>query len=202
MIEVFNCEQNSPEWDELRRGIVTASQFSTVMAKGRGNTPSVTRRKYMLTLAGDRLGGKAADSYTNSHMERGHTLEEEACKTYAFMCDVEPTPVGFVRNGNVGASPDRFLNENGLLEIKTKLPALQLECLLADKIPAEHIKQCQGQLWVTQREYLDFVSYWPGLPIFIKRMQRDERLIAEIKINVDQFNVELDTLVNEIRGMT
>ncbi len=201
MIEVFNCEQNSPEWDELRRGIVTASQFSTVMAKGRGNTPSITRRKYMLTLAADRLGGKAADSYSNSHMERGHLLEDEACKAYAFMRDVDPTPVGFVRNGDVGASPDRFLNENGLLEIKTKLPALQLECLLADKVPAEHITQCQGQLWVTQREYLDFVSYWPGLPIFIKRLERDERKIAEIKIATEQFNNELQQLVHQIGSM-
>ncbi|KKK76139.1 hypothetical protein LCGC14_2866680 [marine sediment metagenome] len=200
-IEIFDCEQNSPEWDELRRGCITASQFSAVMSKGRGSAPSKTRRKYMLRLAADRLGATPADNFSNSHMERGHLLEEEARNLYAFVKDVEPVLVGFVKNGEIGASPDAFLDSNGLLEIKTRLPELQLECLEADKVPAENITQCMGQLWVTQREYLDYVSFWPGLPIFIKRLERDEAKIAEIKISVEEFSDELNELVKRFRSM-
>ncbi len=198
-VQIFDCEQNSPEWDALRHGCITASRFKDVMSKGRGSAPSKTRRTYMLSLAAERLGGASADHYTNSHMERGHLLEPEARKMYAFIKDVDPKLVGFVKNGEIGASPDALIGSDGLLEIKTKLPHLQLDCLLANKVPAEHIKQCQGQLWITQREWLDFVSYWPGLDIFIKRMHRDERLIAEIKIAVEQFDAELNKLVEQLR---
>lgn len=200
-IEIFDCPQNSTEWDELRRGCITASMFSTVMAKGRGNAPSKTRRKYMLQLAAARLGATPPETYTNAHMQRGHTLEPEARELYSFLREVEPKLIGFVKNNGIGASPDAFLNDDGLLEIKTRLPELQIECLEADKVPSTNILQCQGQLWVTRREYLDYVSYWPGLPIFIKRLERDERAIAEIKIAVEDFSDEMNQLVEKIGSM-
>lgn len=53
--EIFICEQGSADWYEARRGIPTASMFSTVMASGRGGGESKTRRKYLLQLAGEIL---------------------------------------------------------------------------------------------------------------------------------------------------
>ena len=85
----------------------------------------------------------------------------------------------------------------GLLEIKTKLPHLHLEVLEQDRLPPEHVAQVQGQLWVSGRDYWDFVSYWPKLPLFVKRVERDEAYIAGLAQAVADFNGELDAIVRK-----
>lgn len=195
MIQIFDCEQGSPEWYAARLGIPTASEFSTVMAKGEGKT----RRKYMMTLIGERLTGEIADSYSNGHMERGKIMEAEARDLYAFHTDLEPTRVGFIRNGDKGCSPDSLVTTNGMSEIKTKLPHLQLEVVLADRLPPEHVGQCQGALWVAEREWIDFVSYWPKLPLFVKRVYRDEDYIKRLASEVAAFNDEMLALIERIQ---
>lgn len=197
IVQIHNVEQGSPEWLKVRAGIPTASEFATVMMKGRGGAPSKERRKYLLALAGERITGELAPSFTNGHMERGKAMEDEARKLYAFHTDNNPERVGFVTNSQwrAGASPDSFIGGDGAVEIKTKLPHLQLACLEDDEVPEEHMGQCLGVLAITGRQWIDFVSYWPGLPIFVKRVQRDEARIAEMKIAVRDFNEELDALV-------
>lgn len=197
-LQIFNCEQGTAEWLLARAGIPTASEFDTVMAKGRGGGESKTRRTYMLKLIGERLTGEPAYSYTNDHMERGKVMEAEARDLYAMVADVEPVQVGFIRRGDAGASPDSLIGDNGMLEIKTKLAHLQLDVLLGDELPSEHKAQCQGQLWIAEREWVDFVSYWPGLPLFRKRVFRDEAYIARIKVEVDEFNNEMLELIERI----
>lgn len=197
-LQIFDCEQGSPEWKLCRAGIPTASEFSTVMASGKGGGPSVTRRKYMLTLLGQRITGEVLEGFTNDHMERGKVMEAEARDLYSMVTEFEPKQVGFMRRFGAGASPDSLIGEDGLLEIKTKLPHLQLECLLGDKLPAEHIAQCQGQLWISGRQWLDFASYWPGLPLFVKRVERDESMIARIKVEVGMFLEEMAVIEAQI----
>lgn len=198
-MQIFNCEQGSAEWFACRAGIPTASQFATIMAKGRGGGESKTRRTYMLKLAGEILTGEPMDNFSNHHMERGHEMEPEARNYYAFMQDAEPELVGFIRNGDCGASPDSLIGTNGLLEIKTKLPHLLLDVLLTDEFPPEHKAQGQGQLWVAEREWLDLVCYWPKMPKFIKRAYRDEQYIKELASAVDQFNSELHEIVERFK---
>lgn len=194
---ILDCIQNSPEWFEARRGIPTASEFSTIIAKGRSkNEPSVTRRKYLLTLAGQILTGEVVKAWEgNEHTERGHALEDEARQLYAFQCDADPQLVGFMRRGRVGASPDSIVGDNGLVEIKTKMPHIQLEVLEQDRLPPEHVTQIQGQLLVSGRDFCDFVSYWPKLPLFVKRVERDEIYIAILNQAIADFIGELDAIV-------
>lgn len=200
-LEIFTCDQNSDDWYAARCGIVTASEFHTVLAKGRGGGESVTRRKYMLTLAGERIGGPSPfDRYSNSAMQRGHEYEQEARDSYQLITDHEVEQVGFMRRGDVGYSPDGIIGDDGLLEIKTKAYPLHLDCLLKDEVPEEHMAQIQGGLWVSGRLWLDFVSYSPGLPIFIKRVTRDEAYIARLSAEVAAFNSELLALVERINS--
>lgn len=202
MMEVFTCEQGTDEWLRCRLGIPTASMFATVMAKGRGGKgESKTRRDYMLKLLGERLTGDLMESYSNAHMERGKEMEAEARAAYEFQQDVECVQVGFVRNGDKGASPDSLVGGAGTLEIKTKLPHLHLDALLRNEMPVEHRAQVQGQLWICEREFCDFVSYWPKLPIFITRVYRDDEYINEtLAPAVAQFCDELDTLTDQLKA--
>lgn len=190
-LTIYDCEQNSPEWVEARRGIPTASNFHKILAKGEGKT----RRRYLLDLASEILTGEVAESYSNEHMERGHAMEEEARSLYAFQREIDPVRVGFMRRGRAGASPDSLIETRGLLEVKTKLGALHLEVLELDRLPPEHVPQVQGQLWISGRDFCDFVSYWPRLPLFVKRVERDEKYIASLAQAVADFNGELDALV-------
>jgi hypothetical protein len=198
---VHTCEQGSEEWYAARAGLPTASEFATIMASGRDGGESKTRRTYLLKLAGEILTGDPMNSYSNGHMERGKAMEGEARDLYSFMADVDPTQVGFIVNGQKGCSPDSLIEANGMVEIKTKLPHLQIDVLLRGEMPPEHRAQCQGQLWVAEREWVDFVSYWPRLPLFVKRVHRDEEYIQTIASAVDAFNAELTELVETIRAM-
>lgn len=188
---IYDCEQGSREWLMARLGVPSASRFSDVLAKGQG----ITRKKYLLTLAGEAITGELSEGYTNKHMERGNAMEDEARQAYAFARDVDPTSIGFMRRGRIGASPDSLVGEDGLLEIKTKLPALQLEVLERTTLPPEHKAQVQGQLLVSGRDYVDFVSYWPKLPIFIVRVERDEEYIKTLDQALADFIGELDTYI-------
>lgn len=200
MIEIVDCLQGTPEWFAARAGIPTASEFMTVMARGKDGGVSLTRSSYMRKLAGEVLTGEPApEGYTNGHMERGKMMEDEARKFYAFMADAEPIRIGFIRNGRKGSSPDSLVGDKGGLEIKTAIPAVQIERLQRNALPSEHKAQVQGNLWVSEREWWDFMSYCPKLPPLVKRVYRDETYIATLSAAVDAFNEELDAVVESIR---
>lgn len=194
MMQVFDFDQGSDDWRAARLGIPTASRFSDILAKGEGKT----RRKYLYELAGERITGEPAESFNNAHMERGKAMEDEARDLYAMMKDVEPQRVGFIRNGDKGASPDSLIGDTRGLEIKTALPHIQIERLLAGKLPPEHKAQVQGSLWVAEREWWDFMSYWPKMRPLIVRVHRDEDYIRDLSAAVTQFNEELAELVERL----
>lgn len=197
MMQVFNdIEQGSPEWFAARAGIPTASRFSTVMAKGEGKT----RSEYIRTLAGEVITGEIEEGFSSPHMERGKLMEDEARETYAFINSVEPYQVGFIRNGDKGASPDSLIGNNGGLEIKTALPRIQIDRLERNRLPPEHKAQVQGNLWIAEREWWDFVSYWPRLPMLIVRVYRDEEYIKTMSDEIDRFNDEKAALIERIRA--
>lgn len=200
MLEIIACEQGSEEWFAARLGIPTASMFSTVMASGKtAGSPSVTRAKYMRELVGERITGAANEGYNNGHMERGKAMEAEARSLYAFIHDAPLEQVGFIRNGDKGCSPDSLSGAKGMAEVKTALPHILIETLIADRAPPEHKAQCQGNLWVAEREWIDLIVYWPKMPLFVKRLYRDEAYIADMAKAVRQFNEELAELEAKVR---
>lgn len=194
-IEILDCEQGSPEWFEARKGIPTASEFSTVMAKGEGKT----RSAYMRKLAGEILTGTPMESYTNADMARGQAMEDEARRMYALLKDVDPVRVGFIRSGGKGCSPDSLIGDTAGLEIKSAAPHIQIERLLKGDLPSEHKAQVYGSMWVAERSSWDFVSYCPRLPLLVKTVFRDEIYIKNLASEVDRFNDELAAMVEAVR---
>lgn len=199
-IEIVDCIQGEDAWHRARLGLPTASEFATVRAKGKSGGESLTRAKYLRTLAAEIITGEPAEGYTNGFMERGKAQEAQARRMYAFLHDAEPELVGFIRNGSKGCSPDALIGTNGLLEIKTRMGHLQVELLLSGRFPAEHVAQVQGGLWVTEREWCDLAVYSPGLPLWVGRAYRDEEYIRELSDEVDRFNEELARIVEKVRS--
>ena len=200
-MQILNMPQGSPEWLAARLGRVTMSELKSLLVKGKGpgglGAGAIT---YMHQLIGERITGELAEPFQgNTHTRRGHELEGVARALY---CDAtgEPQPqeVGIILNHEVGYSPDSLVGANGLLEIKTKLPKFQIEVLLNGEIPDEHLPQCQGGLWVSEREWIDFVSYWPGMPMFIKRAYRDDIMIRTIAERVEAFHEEMERRISQV----
>lgn len=198
-MEIINCTQGEPEWFQHRCGIPTASMFSTMMAGGKG----ATRTKYLYEKAGEIITGEPAEGFKgNVHTGRGHEHEPIARALYEAQTGNEVDECGFMlADYKAGYSPDGLVSESGLIEIKSKLPHLQIEILLKDEVPASHKKQVQGGLLISEKEWLDFVIYSPGLPLFVKRCYRDEELIDTIRSQIDKFNDDLNEIVEKIGNM-
>lgn len=197
--EIFICEQGSADWYEARRGLPTASMFATIMRDAKGGGESKTRRKYLLQLAGEILTGEPMETYSNDHMERGKAMEDEARKAYAFQHDAELQRVGFIRRGRAGCSPDALIGTKRMLEIKTTLPHLLIDIHLRGEYPPGHEAQCQGNLWVAQREEIDIAIYWPKMPLYVQTIRRNEKYIEGLARAVDDFNSELAYVVQQMR---
>ncbi|GEK49484.1 lambda exonuclease family protein [Vreelandella venusta] len=200
-MKILTMPQGSPEWLAARLGRVTMSELKTLLVNGKGpsglGAGAIT---YMHQLIGERMTGELAEPFQgNAHTKRGQELESVARSLYRDMTGApKPKEVGLILNHNAGYSPDSLIGKNGLLEIKTKLPKFQIEVLLSGKIPDEHVPQCQGGLWVSEREWIDFVSYWPGMPLFVKRAYRDEALICTIAERVEAFHEEMERRIEKL----
>ena len=188
--------QGSEEWFEARLGLVTASCFSQVLAKGEGKT----RRKYMLKLVAERLTGKVSDSFSNSHTERGSIQEPFARLEYEARTGNLVEEVGFIKHPTllVGSSPDGIIGTQGGIEVKSVIPTVQIETIERGSIPYEHAAQVQGNLWVTGREWWDYISYSPDMPeplrLFVFRVDRNEEYIKNLEAEVIKFLEEAEEL--------
>lgn len=193
--QIIDCEQGSPEWFQARLGIPTASRFADILAKGEGKT----RRAYMRQLAAEIVTGELGEQFTTPAMERGKVMEAEARDLYSFVANEKPQRVGFIRNGPAGWSPDSLLGDKGALEIKTQRADLLIDTLLKDEFPSEHKAQCQGGLWVGEREWIELCVYWPKMPLFVKRVYRDDIFIKTLESEVRRFMDDLTGLVFQIQ---
>lgn len=193
----------SPEHAQERCGSVTASEFSSVLAKGQGKTRAV----YLRRVLAERLTGKPAETYSNGHMERGNEQEPLARMAYEAKTGLIVEEVGFVRYERmwIGCSPDGLVAADGGCELKSALPHIQVETILRGGYPPEHVAQVQGNLWITKRRWWDFGSYCPDMPehlrLYVFRVQRDEKYIAELAVEVKAFDNEVGLLYNKLMGV-
>ena len=197
-------EQRTDEWYLVRAGKVTASNVYKVLSKGKGGADSKTRLSYMLELLGDRMEGCPVTGYQSEAMARGSELEPDARNAYSFETGFIVDETGFVLHPKIkgfGASPDGLVEDDGLVEIKCPNRATHIDTFVNGTIDNKYILQMQTQLACTGRKWCDFVSYYPALgenSLFIKRIEADQAMIAEIEQAVIKFLNELDALERRI----
>lgn len=205
-MQIFkDIEQGTDEWHALRIGLVTMSKLQCLLVSGKAlgsfGTGAVT---YMNELIGERFTGLPVESFSTASTERGHRDEVVACELYELENDCKVDHVTFITNHGVGYSPDGMVGSSGLIEIKSKLPKLQVEIFATNEVPAEHEAQIQGGLWVSDRDWLDFISYCDGMPTFTKRVYRDEKEIRTIARRVSDFydllERRMETVIKNSRG--
>ena len=199
---IETCEQGSIEWLSLRLGKITASRVKDVLTKGRGTSQSKTAESYMMELIAEILTGNSKPFFENDAMRWGTETEPQARAMYAVNNDfVDVKEVAFVEhNEQVGISPDGLIGDDGLLEIKCPNTTTQLKRALSDDYSADYKAQIQMQLWVTEREWCDFLSFDPRLDCdagyLQQRVYRDEEYIEEMKTKVYAFVEKMNELIN------
>lgn len=191
---IRDIEQGSIEWLSLRLGLLTCSELECLLVNGKGEAGfGVAAFTYMDQLIGERITEEAAElPFTTRATERGKEYEVIARGLYEMREEVQVEQAAIILNHGMGYSPDGLIGLDGLTEIKSKLPKFQVGVILAGEVPKEHVAQCQGGLYVSEREWIDFVSYWKGMPLFVKRMYRDEAYIAKLAERVATFNELLE----------
>jgi putative phage-type endonuclease len=197
-------EQRTEEWFKARLGKVTASRVADVIAKTKSGY-SASRDNYMAQLICERLTGQQGESYTNSAMQHGVDTEPLARSAYEALHGLLVEEVGFVQHPTIemaGASPDGLVGLFGMLEIKCPNTATHIDTLINSAVPAKYITQMQWQMRCCDRQWCDFVSFDPRLPLdlqlFIKRVEFDSEYVTMLEKEVNQF---LDELVEKIKKL-
>jgi len=197
-------EQRSPAWYAARLGLVTASRIADVMSSGTG------RETYMTQLLCERMTGQPMESFINEAMQHGIDTEAEARRAYETKTGEFVNEVGFIRHPRLaaGASPDGLVGDEGegAIEIKCPKTNSHINTLLDEKVPTKYANyQIQWQMACTGRKWVDFVSYDNRMPerlrLFVKRVERDEKRIAELEAGVEKFLAELDDKVAKLKEM-
>jgi len=197
-VKIHECQQGSLEWNAIKCGKVSASHFADATAGGKG----ITRNNLMIKLIAERMTGETQESYSNKTMDRGLEMESEAREYYEALNGVSVRQVGFIeRSEDVGGSPDGLVGEDGMLEIKCPFPSTHIGYILAGKMPATYVKQVQGNMWVAERKWCDFISYDPRVhqrPYFCRRVYRDEGCIKELNIGITMFITDMQEMMDKL----
>lgn len=172
--------QGTDEWEKLRIGRITASEMHRLVTPTGKKRTGETPLTYALELAAQRVCGWVDQRATGYAIERGHRDEVLARELYREKVEAVEER-GFASRGCIGYSPDGLVGEDGLIEIKSRIPRLQLEYIASMvDVPSEHVVQVQTGLLVTGRMWCDYVSYCGGMPMFVRRATADESMQAAI----------------------
>lgn len=191
-MRIHNVLQGSTEWTRLRTGIPTASCFDQILTPG--GKPSKSAERYLFSLLAERMMQHPCAEFVTSWMERGVALEADAVAFYELQNNCETVPVGFITNdaGTIGASPDRLVGDDGLLEIKVPKESTHVGYLLKKAVDQAYYPQVQGQLWISERQYADILSFHPEMPPALIRVPRDEDFIGLLATVIGQFSEALE----------
>lgn len=198
-IHSWDVIQGTDDWNDTRRGIVSASNASKILGK-RGKSEMVT---YSYKLAAERLTDETEDSYKNANMERGNEIEDQARAAYELKNDIDVEQLGFIQNSEwTGASPDGLIDLDGMVEIKCPLASTHAKRINEDRVPPEYIAQMQMQMWVSDRQWNDFVSFHPSIPqkLFTKRLMRNNDYINDLIAAADLFITDVEEIMAKCNG--
>lgn len=196
--------QGGDEWLDLRRGVLTASEMKLVITPTLKVAENDKEKAHVYEIAAQRITGYTEPHYIGDDMLRGKEDEIEA----RFLYDANFAPVidtGFVTNDElgflIGYSPDGLIGETGLIECKSRRQKYQLqtlvECLPVATIPPDFMIQIQTGLWVTKREWCDFVTYCGGMEMAVIRVFPDEKIQTAIVAAATAFEKKVQEKIKK-----
>jgi len=197
---IKSIEQGGEDWLNIRMGFVTASKFKDVQAKGAGKT----RKTYMYQIAAEIITGEREEGFSSKSIEHGTYTEPTARAMYELDNGVDVEQIAFAHFDDIkiGCSPDGLVGDRGLVEIKCPNTTTQIETFLSGKMPTSHMAQVQGQMWVMDRDWCDFVSFDPRIngaaSYFCTRIEKNEDYCKDLARECSMFLAELEEIIKKL----
>lgn len=200
-----DIEQGTDDWMQARCGILTASVIGKLITPTLKLANNDTSRGVVETLVAERLTGRVDFTFPSADMRRGELDEPIARDLYAnHYAPVEQ--VGFIlrkQDGwRLGYSPDGLVGEDGLIEIKSRRPRIQMQTILAGTVPTGNRAQIQTGLFVTGRKWCDFISYSGGMHLYVERVRPDPAWFEVIEAAATEFENNATALAAQYRAAT
>lgn len=194
---IHNVEQGTPEWRELRKFKMTASNAQAIGNVGKG------LETYILDMLAESFSNGDEEQYTNPHMERGNELEDQARKIYQLETGRRVEQVGFVEYSQyAGCSPDGLIGEEGGLEIKCPANKKYFRVMLngLKDVEMSYIWQVQMNMLITGREWWDLVYYNPNFkkPMLVFRITPDENMRSGILSGLEVGERRIKSIINQL----
>lgn len=203
----FNVQQGSDSWSRLRMGRPTSSDFDSLITPTGEVSKAKGVKSYAHRLIAEILLQTPIRTMAPSYaMERGKALEPEARDAYCFITNEELEYGGFITDDlkRWGCSPDALIKgKNAGIEIKCPLSEeihmgylFDNETLIKDYAP-----QVQGQIFAAGFDYVDMISYYPGLPRVIVRVEPNPKFQASLETALlgirEYMNDKIEWLVDQ-----
>lgn len=203
----YDIEQGTEDWFNMRVGSCTSSRLNDALAKLKDpKSESAARRNYKRELAIERLTLKTFEHYLSEPMKFGIENEPLARTEYEIYSGNEVLPIGLAMHPTIKwfmASTDGLVGSDGMIEIKCPNTLNHLDILISGEIPEQYHKQMLGGMACAEREWCDFVSFDPRMPedlrMFVKRFYRDDKLIAGMQLEIEQFLSEVEVLLTQLK---
>jgi hypothetical protein len=198
-MKILEMEQGTQEWLEARLGCPSGSGFSKLITAS--GTPSSSAESYINDLIAELITGESTPFHVTEWMQRGTELEPFARMNYELETDSEVTEVGFCMHDTLrcGVSPDGLIGDDGGIEIKCPKPSTHVKYLRKGTLPSEYKAQVMGCLWITGRQWWDFMSYHPQMPNLLIRVHRDDEYINQLERLVTHACQIIEKEVAEIK---
>lgn len=204
-----NSFQGTDLWFSERAGKITGSRFNDILPGKRGGYLK-SRQDLMDQMIVEELTGSPIESFGNRATGWGHDCEPSAISAYEEKYhDVEQT--GFIEHCNdklssrVGCSPDGLICDTfGIIEIKCPFNSINhLNSALA--MPEKHMAQVQGNMWVTDTHWCDFISFDPRMPepykMIVHKILKDEKYWYTLEGEVYKFLEEFEAKLKSIKEL-
>lgn len=175
-----DLDQGSELWLKARCGLLTASEMKLILTPTLKIASNDKERGHLYELLAQRITGYVEPHYFSDDMLRGQEDEILARETY-HKNHAPVSDMGFITNDKwgftIGYSPDGLVGDHGLIECKSRRQKYQVqtivECVGLDEIMPEYMMQCQTGMLVSERQWIDHISYSGGLPMALVRVWPD-----------------------------
>ena len=192
------AEQRTEEWKGDRLGVITGTKAHELLSS------KTTRLTLMARMLSEFATANTKEIPQTFAMKRGQEQEVFARQIYEEKHDVEVVESGIAISNCTyfGYSTDGFVGTDGAVEIKSLVSPKTILPVLSGDL-SDYMDQCQGGLWITEREWIDFIMYLPQLKsikkdMYIQRVYRDEAYIKQLKSDLDQFNDHIWSIINQL----
>lgn len=206
-MKIHDVEQRTDEWLRLRLGRINSSDAAAMLATIKSGE-AAARRDLRLRICCERLTGLVPEAgFVSAEMIRGNEKESEARAAYEVETGAMVEIVGYVTHDDLmaGYSPDGFVGADGLIEIKAPKTTTHLKYLREDRVPLDYAQQCRHALYLTGREWIDFVSFDDRLPEKLQfhcvRMTRAQAAVDHYARSLEAFLAEVDTELEALQTM-